>query len=499
LFLGRFIAKKIDSPHGSQHNICVIHQKDAALGEILQLKMPDDNAGAARWSFLSGKGCRSFVRYATLLILVLLGVPLAGCQRQIVTGPLQPKAGASLAEATRVVNPTPLPRTGPGQLAYVGGDGNIYVTTADGTKTIAVTDDATAPPEFPGRSYHRISWSPQGQLAFASVQRQGNTARSKLYVVESPGEPARLVGQSDRHFVIYIYWSPIECADQESCRRLAYLIEEEDGISLRLVEIAEREIENRRIGTGWPFYFSWKGNGRQILGHTGRSDENRLAVYDLQQGRVQSLAYPPGLFQAPAWAPEGEDWLAVSTDGTDYQLQRFASGQAETVATAADGFMSFVWSPQGERIAYAVQKKRSDLFAFGPIQIFDPKTGQSRQITADRFRIAGFFWSPDGQKVGYLIRFPDSDWLQWRMYDLNRDKDRGFEAFNPSLQTQYMISSFNQYAQSHRFWSPDSRYLVYADRDRFLVERVWLIDTWADKWADPILIGEGTLGVWSWN
>jgi hypothetical protein len=89
--------------------------------------------------------------------------------------------------------------------------------------------------------------------------------------------------------------------------------------------------------------------------------------------------------------------------------------------------------------------------------------------------------------------------MQWRVYDLVEEVDRGFAAFNPSYQMRYVISSFNQYAQSHRLWSPDGRYLVYADQDNSRVERVWMVDTFAARGADPILVAKGSMGFWSWK
>jgi hypothetical protein len=89
--------------------------------------------------------------------------------------------------------------------------------------------------------------------------------------------------------------------------------------------------------------------------------------------------------------------------------------------------------------------------------------------------------------------------MQWRVYNFSENKDRGFKMFRPSFQMNFMVSSFNQYAQSDRFWSPDSRYLVYADRDQTLVERVWLIDTWAEDGSQAILVDKGAIGLWSWN
>jgi len=67
-----------------------------------------------------------------------------------------------------------------GRLAYIAADGNVYVTTADRHSTIVVTDDATTRWEGIGLSYQRISWSPDGQLAYAAVTRSGNGATRPL-------------------------------------------------------------------------------------------------------------------------------------------------------------------------------------------------------------------------------------------------------------------------------------------------------------------------------
>jgi TolB protein len=122
-------------------------------------------------------------------------------------------------------------------------------------------------------------------------------------------------------------------------------------------------------------------------------------------------------------------------------------------------------------------------------------------VTDDPFRIRAFFWSPDGERLAYLtwLDLPNETWAQWRVFDLTTGRDRGFAAFNPTPLMRFALYSFGQYAQSHRLWSPDGRYLVYADRDIAAVDRIWLVDTWAERGADPILIGEGTLAYWSWK
>ncbi|MCA9967218.1 MAG: hypothetical protein KC423_23380, partial [Anaerolineales bacterium] len=47
-----------------------------------------------------------------------------------------------------------------GQLAYIGGDGNVYVVSPERLEEkTAVTTDAQSAREGAGLSYHRLAWS----------------------------------------------------------------------------------------------------------------------------------------------------------------------------------------------------------------------------------------------------------------------------------------------------------------------------------------------------
>ena len=52
-------------------------------------------------------------------------------------------------------------------------------------------------------------------------------------------------------------------------------------------------------------------------------------------------------------------------------------------------------------------------------------------------------------------------------------------------------------AQSIRFWSPDSRYLIYSDQESSGQVGVWIAD--AQGQEAPRRLAEGTLAVWSWR
>ncbi len=393
-----------------------------------------------------------------------------------------------------------------GHLAYIGADGNVYVTTADLTDKIAVTQDATAPREGSGLSYQRIAWSPTGQLAYASVTRStGDQAKSTLYVAESASAVPQIVGRSDSHFVIYIYWSPTLCPVQPDCRQLAYLIEEEEDIGLHLVSMTEDQVDNQIIGYGWPFYYSWSTDGQSILWHTGGSiEENesaQLVEYSIVDRTVKTHAHHPAAFLAPAWSPaQPSVWLGAIAGSQGNYLEILDQNQATAITPISAGGATFVWSPDGSQIAYALRQSENDRY-YDQIFLYDIQTSESRSLTKDVFQIQAFFWDPAGTRLAYLTRIamPDTDWLQWRVYDIQSGDDRGFKAFNPSLQMRFVMASFNQYAQSHRFWSPDGRYLVFGERQEILrQERVGLIDTWADDTDNVIIVDQGTMGFWSY-
>ena len=440
---------------------------------------------------------RNTMRIRAWIIVTLL---LSACQPLVASGLPIPAILKSIQFPTG------------GQLAYIGGDGNVYVTTADRRTQVALTHDATTAAEGNGRSYHRIAWSPDHWLAFAAVERTLDKIHSELYVV-APGKPAQLVGQSDDNFVIYLYWSPSPCPYQPTCHQLAYLIGKDKAVALHVVQMDGRQVTNTEVGVGQPFYFSWAAQGNHLVWHTGGArrfnPQARITLYDLAHQATTEMRGVPGLFVAPAWSPTRNEWLDVVEMDKGMVLQRVAvSGTTDaarytttaTPITQTQHELTFAWSPDGRQIAYAARFYGDDPF-FASIYLYDVATGVSHQLTDKGLHVQAFFWSPDSTRIGYLhwLALPNDNWAQWRVYDVTTKRDRGYDAFNPSFSMRMVIGSFNQYAQSDRFWSPDGRYLTFADRDRNLVEHVWLVDTRATQDVPPLLMGEGALGVWSWQ
>ena len=386
------------------------------------------------------------------------------------------------------------------RLAYIGGDGNVYVTqTADLQAKQRLTDDAEVASELQGLSYHRLSWSRDGWLAFASVRRDGDMAQSKLYVLPAlDGEPL-VVAESDSHFVIYNYWSPKPCLTEDPCQQMVYLIEEDDDIALRLVTIAGAQVTNERVGQGWPFYSSWSPDGRSLLWRTGWIADGAITQYIVPPGRSEVLPLSPGGFLAPAWSPTGDGYLVVTRDGAMNKLQYIAGDTVRTITAESGSSIAFAWSPDGRQVAYMVRAQENDPY-FGPVHLYDLDSGQNQRVTDAGLRPVAFFWSPDGQQLAYLTWLPveQNQLNQLRVLDLTRETDRGLALFNASPLMRFALNSFNQYAQSHRFWSADGRYFVYAAREGDNQDRIWVIDMRAGEDGQPVFIDEGSIGYWSW-
>jgi dipeptidyl aminopeptidase/acylaminoacyl peptidase len=409
-------------------------------------------------------------------------------------------AGLVLLTLTSCDRTGPVAEAAVQRLAYIGGDGNVYVTTtADLQARQRLTKDAEVAAELQGLSYHRLAWSRAGWLAFAAVHREGNRAESKLYVLPALDRQPILVGESDRHFVIYNYWSPTPCLMGDPCQQMVYLIEEKDDIALRLLTIAGSEVTNERVGQGWPFYTSWSPDGRSLLWRTGWISDGAVTQYTVAPDQREVLPLSPGGFLAPAWSPTGDGYLVVTREGDRNKLQYFGGDSVRTITAEPGSSIAFAWSPDGRQVAYMVRARENDPF-YGPIHLYDRDTGLHKRVTDGGLRPTAFFWSPDSQQLAYLTWVPveQNQLNQLRLLDLRRETDRGLELFSPSPLMRFALNSFNQYAQSHRFWSADGRYFVYAARESDNRDKIWVIDMRAGEESRPVFIDEGSIGYWSW-
>ncbi len=400
-----------------------------------------------------------------------------------------------------------------GYIAYVGLDHNVYVLDNAQTPTqLTLNADVTRRYQFP-------TWSTDGRLAFFCCDPAFAPEFSVQAFVASPDlTAAKLLYSADNEGYTYSYWSPGNCDAGPSCRDLALLISQPgQPFRVELIRQNGSETTSRTVGSGAPFYFSWNRDGKQMLWH--RNNQS-ISIYDASiDVSVNTLALSSGGLQAPAWSPV-DDSAAVTVlepAGTTLALIVISGDTSRVlvrgIPNAIRGLANVValnWSPDGKFIAYRVINR----FGASPVFVVDAVTGVTTSSTKEP-NVLAFFWSPDSSKLAYvtpsaanggagmnstlIASQPNIQPLfDWSILNLSTGTTGLLTSFTPTLPMSYLLTYFDQFSQSHRLWSPDSRYLVYGETETGGTPSVNIIDTSAPA-PVPLSIATGEIGIWSFN
>jgi len=395
----------------------------------------------------------------------------------------------------------------PGTIAYIGTDQNIYSLNPMSGEINTITDDAFV--EGDNYKYYTWpTWSSDGRLAYFAVENSEEVpVQTQVYVSPNGVDVGDLIYLGESELFNYASWAPENCPDTETCRALSVLFSGTDGRGL-FVEVIKDQVEGNpsiEVGRGAPFYYSWSPNGEQML---WQRFNRRLDVYDLASGEIDTeLSQTPGIFQAPDWSPVDNRLMVgvynVEENKTDIVV---VDGEEETVlASDLEGLVSFTWSPNGQYVAY--------VDGTGPLIVLDSQTGDVIVRTVGS-GVGPFFWSPDGESIAFitLASAPDSATaksglltanlyqnmqLAWSVLDIPTGDILRYGAFTPTRNMVYMFTYFDQFAQSHSVWSPDSRYIVYSEiNDGEAMTNI--LDTVTEDTV-PLSISDGTLAIWSFD
>jgi len=406
---------------------------------------------------------------------------------------------------------TPMMPQLPGHIAYVGADLNVYTIARETNAIFQLTTDAGI-----GRDsaliYQWPTWSTDGRLAYFQtfLTRAGEATTSVFIAPDAQTTGVLRYETADKSFT-YAYWSPQNCSAGSSCRELAVLMGTPSGFNIDVVrDFQQSQAEVSTIGLGSPFYFSWSPDGGRMLWHRNQA---RVEVHDRGEGQVIStVSEMPGAFAAPAWSPV-DDRLLFGRDGADPSRTDLviASGdETETIVSGLRGPVYFSWSPNGNQIAYVDRQ--------GALAVVDAVSGERLARTAVSGVLA-FFWSPNSERIAYitLANTPGSfnafdsksAWLKtlaqgqiprlvWSVFDVRTEETRRYGAFVPTREMIYLLSFYDQFAQSHRLWSPNSTHLVYGEVSPDGQSFVSILDT-TRAVSVPLNIADGVIGIWSFS
>ena len=465
------------------------------------------------------RGCL-FVAVTLLVIVTLLGTSLAAwfvvVQRERATAEVAPPPTAAPATLVAALptalpvtgEPTTVPAAGPAvnRIVIVKSDGQVETLSPTGQDRRVLTREGSSVFfQFP-------AWSPDGRrLAVIGSRLSGGGIYVLPDVIGADNVPESQVYFSADETPIYLYWSP----DGDN---LAFLANQSGNqMGLKVID-GDGARDSRLLATGAPFYWDWSADGRQLLVHSGQdSGPNSLALIDVDGGTQAGNLATPGIFQAPGIAAGGRYWaFAEDSDGlsalvvVDTQTgERRAFDQSDSLALG--------WSPTGDQLAFTNAAPDGHRF-WGPLRVLDPATGQTRLLT--RQTVLAFFWSPDGRSIAFITingdpqdgginalaktrqlarlarpaQQPGQAFLTLSVVDVATGEGLRLLDFEPTLVfLSQFLPFFDQYALSHRLWSPDSSALVLP-----VVEETgnWVLIVPAGG-GRPLHLAEGDVAFWS--
>ena len=393
----------------------------------------------------------------------------------------------------------------PGHIAYVGTDFNIYNLNLSDYSSEQLTTDAGET-----RRYQWPTWSTDGRLAYFSLSLEEGELLTSAYVSADGHGVGDLVYTGPEYFN-YAYWSPGNCEAADNCRDLAVLFSSQTrGMFVELIRDGLEDALSLTAGLGGPpFYYSWSPDGGRML---WQRNNQRFDIYDANEDRViDTLTQTPGFILAPAWSPV-DDRLLFGASGANNTTDLVIVGDDSTITLAEGltGLISFSWSPDGNLVAYREQTAQG----FGSLIVADAITAETVARTPAN-GVISFFWSPASQQIAYLtfatapgsfsagssriVAQPQQQPLgiAWSILDINTEVVKQYGSFLPTEETIYLMQYFDQFAQSHRVWSPDSKHLLYSELTP-AGPVINLLDT-SQVGSVPFSIAEGVIGVWSFQ
>ncbi len=397
----------------------------------------------------------------------------------------------------------------PGQIAFVGSDRNIYTLNLFDDELTSLTDDARE-----DRRYQWPTWAIDGRLAYfccETVTLDGVVL--EVYVSQEGIQLGDLAYEAANEVFYHAYWSPVACSESDDCRDLAILLNNltEENLNIQIVRNQGSESSDFAIGGGQPFYYSWSPDGTKML---WQQDNRSLSIYEFETNTEQDLAQLPGFIQAPAWSPVDERLLfgAFNPDNQTTDLVIVSGDEMLTLEEGIEGLVSYNWSPDGRYVGYRILSDQR----IGSLYVVDSVTGELI-ANSDIESVYAFFWSPDSQHVAYValatgsgqadantMAIPVSEARQdapdigWSVLNVADSINRLYGTFAPTSEMVYLFNFFDQFAQSHQIWSPDSTHIVYGEISPEGKPIISILDMMQSDTV-PSSVADGYIGIWSYE
>ncbi len=383
------------------------------------------------------------------------------------------------------------------KLAYVGHD---RVLRVHDTQTPDANDLVLS---VPGLQCTWPVWSPDGETVAFSGYARGRDGGAMLgvYVTgyETPG-PGLIysneagTGEIARATPHYCSWSP-------DGARLAFVAQTGRGLTLFVWDKGDTG-DPRVAQDGGPMYFAWSPNSDEIYTH---SFLDHYLLDATREGTPQQFPGRGTQYMSPAWGREG-DGIAFFLDGEHGKQRLLVINLRDSSArmlTEFYGLAAVAWRPGYAQMGMVKETIRNTGFYSG-LWLVDYQTREEVQLSDDP--ALAFYWSPDGSKVAYVTQSDGAEGsLRFCVVEVESGRKTYLADFVPSQEQLIHFMFFDQYAQSHPVWSPDSNSILVCGQLGYQLirselppaesNRVILLDAGGEQ--EPRNIAGGFVGCWS--
>ncbi len=477
------------------------------------------------------------VAIGLIVITVLTGLAGVGLIRFQPTSEVAPSEVAP-GEVTPSAPPDKAPISA-GMLAVVDPAGAIVTMDAAGGSPVRH--------EVPGVTFAFPAWSPDG-TRFAAIGTGVGEAGVYVFSVVATGGGApvsapTVIYRNAQHQPFYLYWTPDGSA-------VTFLTNEPGSVALRQAP-ADASGPDTTLRRGTPMYWTWV-NGRELLVHSGSAADSFLGEIGLDGTPTPIAVDMPGMFRAPAVAADGRyvAYVRARPDAAGEVVVE-ARDTSSRHAVAVFGPAAVGFDPTGDSLAFigrAAPGTRNASLPVGPLRLLDAVSGSVRTLLDGA--VVAFFWAPDGRTIVALrVIAPGEDRIAAGQASAGGSTGgstgstgstgfveavaRGATALMvargtpasavdvveaPSLGLRLvfidiasgavrsqrtvhltdtfvsqLLPFFDQYALSHRLWSPDSTSLVLPAIAEGGAGEILVVK--ADG-SDPVRVASGSVAFW---
>ncbi len=305
------------------------------------------------------------------------------------------------------------------------------------------------------------TWSLDGsQIAFSAIYRTSaqQTGSALAVVGVETGVPevifqgapglAGLIAPGLPH---YVNWSP-------DGRHLALLTQVPAGMTLFIVDRLGIKPATPVV-SGAPLFFAWSPSGDALI--VQRAGD--LLLVEASAPESPSMFPPTALgCVLPAWSPSGDAVALVRPAGRGAAVCLLGrDGDEKQIAPIAAPGAAVAWRPGAVQLAYSPRPPGAA--AAGRGLLLAGVDGSDAERLSDLAVIA-FYWSPDGSRLGFLSPGREPSLCAWSTIDIEARSTVRFAPFYQSAELALTLAFFEQYATSHRLWSPAGDALLVSGR-----------------------------------